>query len=46
MRLEKPNGRDVRLSGIVDHAAQVRTRVAWLYYVEGLTQEHIAKKLG
>lgn len=45
MRLEKPNGRDVRLSWIVDHAAQVRTRVAWLYYVEGLTQEQVAKKL-
>jgi DNA-binding transcriptional regulator LsrR (DeoR family) len=45
VRVEKPNGRDVRLSGIVDQTAQLRTRVAWLYYVEGLTQEQVAKKL-
>ncbi len=35
----------MRLSGIADHAAQQRTRVAWLYYVEGLTQEQVARKL-
>ena len=45
VRLEKPNGRDVRLSGLDDHTSQQRTRVAWLYYVEGLTQEQVAKKL-
>ena len=35
----------MRLSGIADREAQQRTRVAWLYYVEGLTQEQVARKL-
>ena len=29
-----------------DTSEDVKTRVAWLYYVEGLTQDEVANKVG
>ncbi len=44
-RQTSTDGRN-RDSGAVDAEEQLRTRVAWLYYIEGLTQEQVAGKLG
>ena len=40
-RQTSTDGRN-RDSGAVDAEEQLRTRVAWLYYIEGLTQEQAA----
>lgn len=36
----------MRDSALFDSAEQLRTRIAWLYYVEGLTQSEIAERVG
>jgi DNA-binding transcriptional regulator LsrR (DeoR family) len=41
-RDESPNGQELRRSG---RLARNRIRIAWMYYVEGLTQNEIAEKL-
>jgi DNA-binding transcriptional regulator LsrR (DeoR family) len=34
------------MDNIIDHEEQVATRAAWLYFVAGLTQAQVGKKLG
>jgi len=41
-RDQSPSGRELRKSG---RLARNRIRIAWMYYVEGLTQNEIAEKL-
>ncbi len=41
-REQPPSGRELRKSG---RLARNRIRIAWMYYVEGLTQNEIAEKL-
>ena len=41
-----PNGAEIGVSSIARAQDQIRIRAAWLYYVEGLTQSEVAKKLG
>ena len=42
-RDQSPSGKELRRSG---RLARNRIRIAWMYYVEGLTQNEIADKLG
>ncbi len=42
-----PKGTDTPTTAIEDmDAQQIRARVAWLYFIGGLTQQEIADQLG